>query len=186
MRYLFGFLCVCTLVGTLPLSANAQDEAATSEPTLEEPAPSSEPAGEERGLSPRVRKRTRQKWDPQAYELPSSEPATEEPPIAYKGQEHGRYKMHPAGIGFLTMTGVTAVGAVLVGVGMTRPSTGDLNRDIAPVAAGAVLMMVGGVGMIISGVVWGKRTRQGRRLEEARYERPRRVQWDLAQSRLVF
>jgi hypothetical protein len=44
MRYLFGFLCVCTLVGTLPLSANAQDEAATSEPTLEEPAPPSEPA----------------------------------------------------------------------------------------------------------------------------------------------
>jgi hypothetical protein len=84
------------------------------------------------------------------------------------------------------MTGVTVVGAVLVGVGMTRPSTGDLNRDIAPVAAGTVLMMVGGVGMIISGVMWGKRTRQGRRLEEARYERPRRLQWDLAQSRIVF
>jgi hypothetical protein len=25
MRYLFGFLCVCALVGTLPLSASAQD-----------------------------------------------------------------------------------------------------------------------------------------------------------------
>ncbi len=69
---------------------------------------------------------------------------------------------------------------------MTRPSTGDLNRDIAPVAAGAVLMMVGGVGMIISGAMWGRRTRQGRRLTEARHGRPHRVQWDLAESRLVF
>ncbi|MBW1906643.1 MAG: hypothetical protein JRJ24_15315 [Deltaproteobacteria bacterium] len=94
--------------------------------------------------------------------------------------------MHPAGIGFLTMTGVTVVGAVLVGVGMTRPSTGDLNRDIAPVAAGGVLMMVGGVGMIASGIVWGKRSQQGRGLKEARYERARRVQWDLAQSLVVF
>ncbi|MBW2191573.1 MAG: hypothetical protein JRG93_18695 [Deltaproteobacteria bacterium] len=69
---------------------------------------------------------------------------------------------------------------------MTRPSTGDLNRDIAPVAAGGVLMMVGGVGMIASGIVWGKRSQQGRGLKEARYERARRVQWDLAQSLVVF
>jgi hypothetical protein len=36
MRYLFGFLCVCALVGTLPQSANAQggEEGATSEPNL--------------------------------------------------------------------------------------------------------------------------------------------------------
>ena len=179
MRYLFGFLCVSALVGTSPQSVSAQtsEEGTAAEPSLvEEPAPSSEPVSAEGSLSPRVRKRTRQQWGPHAYE----------PPSASKGQEHGRHRMHPAGIVCLTMTGVTVVGAVLVGVGMTRPSTGDLNRDIAPVAAGTVLMMVGGVGMIISGVMWGKRTRQGRRLEEARYERPRRLQWDLAQSRIVF
>ena len=177
MRYLFGFLCVCAL-GVVTQSASAQDaeQRATSEPNLEEPAPSSEPSDEEGGLSPRVRERTRQQWDPDAYDLPS----------ASKGQAHRRQGMHPAGIGFLTTTGVTVVGAVLVGVGMTRPSTGDLNRDIAPVAAGAVLMMVGGVGMIISGAIWGRRTRQGRRLTEAHYGRPQRVQWDLAESRLVF
>jgi hypothetical protein len=176
MRYLFGFLFVCALVGTLPQSASAQagEEGATSEPTLQEPAPWSEPADEEGDLSGDW-------WHPEAFAAPAYEP-----PSASKGQEHGRHRIHPAGIGFLTMTGVTVVGAVLVGVGMTRPSTGDLNRDIAPVAAGTVLMMVGGVGMIISGVVWGKRTRRGRRLKEARYERPRRVQWDLAQSGLVF
>ena len=179
MRYLFGFLCVSALVGTSPQSVSAQtsEEGTAAEPSLvEEPAPSSEPVSAEGSLSPRVRKRTRQQWGPHAYELPSTS----------KEQVHSRQGMHPAGIGFLTMTGVTVVGAVLVGVGMTRPSTGDLNRDIAPVAAGAVLMMVGGVGMIASGIVWGKRSQQGRGLKEARYERAHKVQWDLAQSRLVF
>ncbi|MDH3726047.1 MAG: hypothetical protein OER77_00820 [Myxococcales bacterium] len=160
-----------------PLSVGAQagQEDATPKSNLQEPALSSEPSDdEEGGLS-------RERSLPRAYTDPASEPS-----IALKEQEHGRHRMHPAGIAFLTTTGVTVVGAVLVGVGMTRPSTGDLNRDIAPVAAGAVLMMIGAVGMIISGAVWGKRTRQGRTLKEARYERPRRVQWDLAKSRVVF
>jgi len=178
MRHLVGFACVLAALVTSPLSAGAQSgqEGTDSEPNLHEPAPSSEPVSAEGGLSPRVGKRTRKQLGPHAYELPSTS----------KEQVHSRQRMHPAGIGFLTMTGVTVVGAVLVGVGMTRPSTGDLNRDIAPVAAGAVLMMVGGVGMIASGIVWGKRSQQGRGLEEARYERARRVQWDLARSRLVF
>ena len=174
MRLVLAMVLAALVALPLSASAQAEEEAATSEPNLQEPAPSSEPADEEGDLSGDW-------WHPEAFAAPAYEP-----PSASKGQEHGRHRMHPAGIVCLTMTGVTVVGAVLVGVGMTRPSTGDLNRDIAPVAAGTVLMMVGGVGMIISGVMWGKRTRQGRRLEEARYERPRRVQWDLAQSRLVF
>jgi hypothetical protein len=175
MRYLVGFVFVLGLMAS-PLSVSAQDgeEGATSEPNLEEPAASSEPADEEGDLSG-------ERGHPEAFADPASEP-----PSASKGQEHGRHRMHPAGIVFLPMTGVTVVGAVLVGVGMTRPSTGDLNRDIAPVAAGAALMMIGGVGMIISGAVWAKRTRQGRRLKEARYGRPRRAKWDLAQSQVVF
>ena len=52
MRYVFGFLCVCTLVGTLPQSASGQagEEGATSEPKLQEPAPPAEPAPEEPAL----------------------------------------------------------------------------------------------------------------------------------------
>ena len=52
MRYVFGFLCVCGLVGTLPQSVSAQDaeEGTTSEPNLQEPAPPSEPAPEEPAL----------------------------------------------------------------------------------------------------------------------------------------
>jgi hypothetical protein len=40
--------------------------------------------------------------------------------------------------------------------------------------------------MIISGALLGVRKRKLRRLQEAHYGAPRRVQWDLAQSRLVF
>ncbi len=52
MRYLFGLLCVCAMVWTSPENASAQDaeEAATPEPSLQEPAPSSEPAPEEPAL----------------------------------------------------------------------------------------------------------------------------------------
>ena len=40
--------------------------------------------------------------------------------------------------------------------------------------------------MIVTGSMLGVRKRERRRLQEAHYERPRRVQWDLAQSRVVF
>jgi hypothetical protein len=58
MRCIFGFLCVCALVGTLPQSASAQtdEEGATSEPNLEQPAaPSSELAPEESALQLKAR-----------------------------------------------------------------------------------------------------------------------------------
>jgi hypothetical protein len=40
--------------------------------------------------------------------------------------------------------------------------------------------------MIATGALLGVRKRKRRRLEEAHYGTPRRVQWDLARSRLVF
>jgi hypothetical protein len=40
--------------------------------------------------------------------------------------------------------------------------------------------------MIATGILLGVRKRKLRRLQEAHYGRPRRVQWDLAQSRVVF
>jgi hypothetical protein len=46
--------------------------------------------------------------------------------------------------------------------------------------------MVGGAaGMIATGILLGVRKRK-LRLQEADYGTPRRVQWDLARSRLVF
>ena len=48
-------------------------------------------------------------------------------------------------------------------------------------------MMVGGLGgTIASGILFRRRKRERDRLKEAHYGTPRRVQWDLTQSRLVF
>jgi len=48
-------------------------------------------------------------------------------------------------------------------------------------------MAIGGlVGMALKGTRLNKSRSELRKLKEARYERPPRVQWDLAQSRLVF
>jgi hypothetical protein len=58
---------------------------------------------------------------------------------------------------------------------------------VAPVGiTGAVVMAGGLAGMIAYGVLLRKRKRKLRRLEQAHYGTPRRVRWDLAQSRVVF
>jgi hypothetical protein len=44
----------------------------------------------------------------------------------------------------------------------------------------------GAVGMIVTGTLLGIRKDELHRLKEARYERPRRVQWDFARSQVVF
>jgi len=58
---------------------------------------------------------------------------------------------------------------------------------VDPVFAIGLTLAVGGTaGMIASGILLGKRKRKLRRLRHAHYGAPRRVHWDLAQSRLVF
>ncbi len=56
-----------------------------------------------------------------------------------------------------------------------------------PVAStGFVLMLGGSVGMIATGILLGVRKGKRRSLQEAHYGKPRKVQWDLASSRVVF
>ena len=208
MRYVVGFVFALALVAS-PLTANAQagDEDATSEPNLEEPAAPSEPAGEEGGLSPGLRKRTRQKWDPGTYDVPPSRPATEEPAL--------QLELDSAGGGFTLIPSGTAhrytleemelrvkrariglgVSALSTVVGITLSVVAGANAIcffdpcsvagwVYPVVAlGGVLVVGGIVGMAVSA---RKLRRRKRDLREAHYGTPRRVQWDLARSRVVF
>jgi len=58
---------------------------------------------------------------------------------------------------------------------------------VAPVGiTGAVLMAGGVAGMIASGILLRRRKRDRDSLREAHYGTPRRAQWDLARSRLLF
>lgn len=52
--------------------------------------------------------------------------------------------------------------------------------------AGFALCAGGTVGMIACGALLGVRKRKLRKARQAHYGQPRRVQWDLARSRLVF
>jgi hypothetical protein len=175
MRYLFGFLCVCALAGTVPANASAQagEEGATSEPNLQEPAPSSEPASEEPALKLKVD-------DAGVGVAPGYPPRFDEQELRVKQAE----------VGFLVSTGVFGAGALLVIVagivGAEHFASGKSTDWVDPaVIAGAALLVGGAAGMIASGVVRRKAKRKLRELQRAHYG-PHRVQWDLAQSRVVF
>ena len=177
MRYLFGFLCVCA-VGVVPLSqsvsAQTSEEGTAAEPSLlEEPAPSSEPTPEEPAL--------RLELDSAGVNVAPSPPRTE--------LEKIELRVKRARIGLLSTTGVAVVGAALFGAGVARGrSSQDLNAlsEGPLLISGMSLMISGAVGMIASGIVLGFSKGELRRLQEAHYGTPRRVQWDLAESRLVF
>ena len=169
-------------LGGLPPSASAQDvEAdASSEPNLQGPAPSSEPASEEPVLQ---------------LELDSAGVAVAPSPSrsAY-GKMSLRVKRAKIGIGVSAVSLV--VGGILVGVAVPNltceePASGANSCPIPgwspPVFVTGVTLAGGGVlGMIATGILLGVRKRKLRELREARYETPRRVQWDLARSRVVF
>jgi hypothetical protein len=173
MRYVFGFLCVCALAGHLPLSASAQDTEAgtTSEPSLEEPA-SETPA-------------LQLELDAAGVDVVPSLPRT----IDGYTLEEVELRVRRARIGLLSTTGVAVVGAGLFGAGAARArSSQDLDAlSEGPLLISGMSLMIGGaVGMIVTGTLLGIRKGELRRLKEARYERPRRVQWDLETSRVVF
>ncbi|MBW2381175.1 MAG: hypothetical protein JRG70_16790 [Deltaproteobacteria bacterium] len=163
MPYLFGFLCVCALAA-LPQSASAQ-------------------AGEEHSLS---------FWHDEALKtaLFSSSPLSTSEGYAL-GLEEMELRVRRARIGLLSTVGVTAAGVVLFGAGAARSrSSEDLDvlsrKNGALLISGMSLMISGAVGMIASGIVLGLSKAELRSLQEADYGRPRRVQWDLARSRVVF
>jgi len=173
VRYVFGFLCVCALVGTLPLSASGQASEAdtTPEPNLEEPAPSAEPAPEEPALQLQL--------DKSGVEVVPSPPRT---PDGYMLEEM-EVRVKRAKIGLWSTAGVTVVGGVIWGASVpcTKGKTGE-DSCLGAFAAGAVVAFSGAVGMIVTGALLGARKRRLRSLQEADYGRPHRVQWDLARS----
>jgi hypothetical protein len=114
--------------------------------------------------------------------------------------EEMNVRVKRARIGFLVSAGVCDAGAVLLmvaaaaGLATWEPlggpptSGGRYTTNDRALIAGAVLASSGAVGMITAGGIWGHRKRQRRELvwNASDSTAPRRVQWDLARSRLVF
>jgi drug/metabolite transporter (DMT)-like permease len=153
MRYLAGFGFVLALA-TLPLSVSAQadEEGATSQPALQLVALDSTGVVFTLIPSPIV----------DGYTL-----------------EEMELRVKRAKIGL----GVSVVGMVGFGVLFLYGAAAD---DTAAVATGFILSLGGLGGTIASGILLRRRKRDRDRLLESHYGTPRRVQWDLAQSRVVF
>jgi hypothetical protein len=156
MRYLFGLLCVCALVGTLPQSANAQggEEGATSEPNLQEPAPSSEPASEEPALQ--------LKLDSAGVEVVPSPPRTF--PDRYTEM---RLRVRRAKIGLGVSAVVMVVGTALAfGGGAASICLSEpCSRATGLTITGSIMAGGGAAGMVASGILLGVRKRKLRRLQ---------------------
>jgi hypothetical protein len=181
MRYLFGFLCVCALAGNLSLSASAQDTEArtTSEPNLEQPAASSEPAPEEPALQ--------LKLDDAGVDVVPSPSRTID---GYTLEEMElRVKRARIGLGVSALSTVVGIALSSVAWGNSICFLGDCSVEswVAPVGYTGAALVAGGVaGMTASGILLRRRKRDRDSLRAAHYGTPRRAQWDLAQSRLVF
>jgi len=173
MRCLFGCLCVCALVVTSPLSVSAQ---AASEDSLSSWQVEAKPAPEEPALQ--------LKLDAAGVEVVPSPPRT---PDGYTLKEM-ELRVKRARIGLIVSAGVYV--AAIVPWAADPNTSGDWITGFE--LAGFALWAGGTVGMIACGALLGVRKRklhkQKRefRLQQAQYERPRRVQWDNARSRLVF
>ena len=88
-----------------------------------------------------------------------------------------------AKVGLGVSAGVLAGGAVLLGAAFR---TDDFDSAVLRLLGGTFVIVGGFVGMMVSAVKVRNSKQELLRLQEAHYEAPRRVQWDLAQSRLVF
>jgi hypothetical protein len=174
----------------LPLSAGAQtaEEAATAEPGVQEPAPSSEPAPEEPEPSaePAPEEPALQlELDSAGVEVTPSPPRT---PDGYTLEEM-EVRVRRAKNWLIAFASLSAVGAIVMGSAAWAPATCTLGEPCAfanRMAAGGSLMGIGAIGMIISGVRLRRHKRDRDSLRAAHYTTPRRVQWDRAQSRVVF
>jgi hypothetical protein len=156
MRYLFGFLFVCALVGTLPQSASAQagEEGATSEQHLEEPAPSPEPASEEPALKLEL--------DTAGVEVVPSPPRT----FTDRYTEM-RLRVRRAKIGLGVSAVVMVVGTALAfGGGAASICLSEpCSRATGLTITGSIMAGGGAAGMVASGILLGVRKRKLRRLQ---------------------
>ena len=145
------------------------------------PAPPSEPAPEEPALE--------LKLDDAGVGVVPSPPRT---PEGYTLEEM-ELRVKRARTGLYVSAGVYVIGLAVAIPG----ATGDCGyvywgyatppaRCDPLLYGGTVLSLFGVVGMITSGVLLRRHKRDRDWLRQAHYGTPRRVQWDLARSRLVF
>ena len=150
----------------LGVSAQTAGEVSASEPAPEEPA-------------------LQLQLDKSGVEVVPSPPRT---PDGYTLEEM-EVRVRRAKIGLGSSAAALFAGGMFVGVGIAE-SYGHADtapkRYTAYLWTGTALLVGGFAGMVASGILLGRRKRDRDWLRQAHYATPRRVQWDVARSRLVF
>ena len=167
MRYLVGFVFVLALVASpLGVSAQTAGEVSASELAPEEPA-------------------LQLKLDDAGVEVAPTPLRT---PDGYTLEEMD-VRVRRAKIGLGSSAAAVFAGGMFVGVGIGE-AFGHADtvpkRYIAYVWTGTALLVGGFVGMVASGILLRRRKFDWDWLRQAHYATPRRVQWDVARSRVVF
>jgi hypothetical protein len=174
----------------LRVSAQAGEESTTSEPNLQEPAPSAEPAGEEAQAGD---EHSLSFWHDEALKIALFSSCPPPPPRTPDGYtlEEMDVRVKRAGIGLSVSLVALVAGAALAPAAVAQTAScvsffEPCNESFAVYIAGGILFVGGLAGTIISGIKLRRRKRDRESLRQAHYGTPRRVQWDLARSRLVF
>ena len=168
----------------MPLSASAQDSEEDGSwlerwhpEAVEDPAkPAPEPASEEPALE--------MKLDADGVQITPSQPRT----VDGYTLEEMKLRVKRAKIGLGASAASVPVGVALGLGGRSRCIASDYWGGTCKTLAiiGGTVLVAGGVAVIVTVVMLGIRNRKLRRLQEAHHASPHRVQWDLAQSRLMF
>jgi len=174
MRYLVGFVCVLAALVAVPQSASSQgaEEGTTSEPTLDEFAPSSEASPEKPWL--------RIELTPTAWLRIELTPTGVELVPSPRRIEKVDPRVLRARNGLLGMMGLFFLGGVVAGAGAVSElssldvSSPEESSNDAAVWTGVALMAGGLVGMITSGIILHARKRKLRR-QGADASRPHHV-----------
>lgn len=203
MWRLVTVLSVLTLLAAFPASGSAQanDVDALGE-DVQEQAGSASDAGEstpssehdERALSPRVRDRTRRKWDPNTYELRlDSSGVSVAPPSRSLWREDPRLLKHRQGMIVSSVTfglGIAGLaGGIVLAHNAEAPPDTWVYIPVGPIVLtffGSAMALAGLVGIAISSSRFSQRKQELRSWANLEPEKKHRVQWDPHTSRFVF
>ena len=201
MRHVLGFALVLAIgASSLSVSAQGSEEAATSGQEPEESTLSDEPVGDEGTLSPRVRKRTREQWDPDTFKLrlDSSGLSLSRPrPRPPSEETDARLRQYRKGV--IVSSLALGIGGALIGAGVVVLRNWQDEESQEPsfeltLPGGAILLFTVGsvaalgglIGAATSGSKLSTRRKTLRELRAAHRRKPARVEWDPSGSGFVF
>ena len=201
MRRSSQILWVLTLLATFPATGKAQDtdsgslagdtreETLSDEDAMEATLPS---ARDERTLSPRVRDRTRRKWDPDTYELRLDSSGVTAAPPSPKKTDPRLLRSRSGLIGSTVAFGLGIAGlagGIVLAHNAEAPPDEWLYIPVGPIilaSFGGTMALGGLIGIAITSSRLSERRRELRNWASLAPRKRQRIQFDPQTARFVF